>query len=70
MANVLVQESSLSDIADAIRAKNGTNNTYKPAQMAGAIRDIAIGVPLDENSTIEFALGCDAGGVYIVTPDE
>lgn len=43
MANVLVQESSLSAIADAIREKNGTQNTYKPAQMASAIEAISGG---------------------------
>ena len=32
-----------SDIADAIRAKNGTQNTYYPADMAGAISAIPIG---------------------------
>lgn len=37
MSKVLVTESSLEDIADAIRAKNGTENTYKPGQMAAAI---------------------------------
>lgn len=35
--NVLVNEDSLSAIASAIRAKNGTDTTYKPAQMAPAI---------------------------------
>lgn len=43
MANVLVQESSLQDIADAIRAKNGTQNTYKPSQMPEAIEAISGG---------------------------
>lgn len=43
MANVLVQESSLQDIADAIRAKNGSQNTYTPAQMAAAILAISGG---------------------------
>lgn len=43
MANVLVEESSLQDIADAIRTKNGSQNTYKPWQMAGAIEAIPTG---------------------------
>ena len=43
MANVLVQEASLQGIADAIRSKNGTQNTYKPAQMAEAIEAISGG---------------------------
>lgn len=40
MSEVIVTESSLADIADAIRAKNGTQNTYKPGQMAAAIEAI------------------------------
>jgi len=59
MANVLVQESSLQDIADAIRTKNGTQNTYKPAQMAGAIEAIPSGgitptgtINITENGTV------------------
>ena len=43
MANVLVQESSLQAIADAIRAKNRSRNTYTPAEMAPAIRNIPSG---------------------------
>lgn len=37
MAQVLVTEQYLGDIADAIREKNGSQNEYTPAQMAGAI---------------------------------
>ena len=37
MAQVLVTESYLDNIADAIRDKNGSEDTYTPAQMAGAI---------------------------------
>ena len=37
MAQVLVTESHLSDIADAIRNKNGGSTQYKPPQMAAAI---------------------------------
>lgn len=37
MANVLVQDTSLTAIGDAIRAKNGSEDTYKPAEMAEAI---------------------------------
>lgn len=40
MSKVLVTESSLSGIAAAIRTKNGTENTYKPGQMAAAIAAI------------------------------
>lgn len=41
MANKLYEESSVQDIAAAIREKNGTATKYKVAEMAGAIREIA-----------------------------
>ena len=40
MANVVVEEQSLIDIANAIRTQNETTNTYKPSEMANAILDI------------------------------
>ena len=43
MANVLVQDTSLTAIADAIRAKNGSETTYKPGEMAAAISAIPTG---------------------------
>lgn len=43
MANVVVEEQSLIDIASAIRTKNETDNTYKPSEMANAILDITTG---------------------------
>ena len=46
MANVLVESDSLKSIADAIRSKNGTQNKYKPAQMAEAISDIGGIIPV------------------------
>ena len=43
MANVLVNEQSLSDIAAAIREKNGEEATYKPGEMAAAINNLPTG---------------------------
>ena len=40
MANKLYNDTSVKAIADAIRAKNGTTNTYNISEMAGAINDI------------------------------
>ena len=40
MPNVLVNDESLSAIGSAIRDKSGTVDTYKPSEMAQAIRDI------------------------------
>ena len=41
MAKVLVNESSLTGIANAIRGKNGSTTTYKPSEMAAAITAIS-----------------------------
>ena len=40
MSKVLVTESHLEDIADAIRAKNGLETEYRPGDMAAAIAAI------------------------------
>lgn len=50
MANtpVVVLDDTLTNIANAIRGKNGSSNKYKPGQMAGAIDNIpagGIGIP-------------------------
>lgn len=50
MGKVLVNESSLTNIADAIREKNGSSDTYKPAEMGEAIRAIESG-----NNVLEYA---------------
>lgn len=43
MARVFVNDTTLTDIADAIREKNGSTDTYKPSQMGNAVRDIQSG---------------------------
>ena len=43
MANVLVEETSLSNIASAIREKSGDSATYKPGEMAAAISNLPTG---------------------------
>lgn len=43
MANVIISDAHLTDIADAIRSKNGTEDTYKPREMAAAITAIEVG---------------------------
>lgn len=42
MANVLVEENSLTAIANAIRNKNDSNTTYKPSEMDEAINDLVV----------------------------
>lgn len=43
MANVLVNDTSLTAIGNAIREKNGETTLYKPAEMATAIQALATG---------------------------
>ena len=57
---VLVTPDYLEDIADAIRAKNGSSDTYKPGQMAAAIAAIPSGgitptgtINITENGTVD-----------------
>lgn len=60
MANtpVVVLDDTLTDIADAIRGKNGSQDTYKPGEMAAAITDIpsggGVGIPLEVKQTGEI----------------
>lgn len=44
MAKVLVTDTYLTNVANAIREKNGETTTYKPSEMATAITNIATGV--------------------------
>lgn len=62
MANVLVERESLADIADSIRAKNGTQNTYKPGEMAAAIDALPSGGVIP-TGTLEIT----ENGTYDVT---
>lgn len=43
MAKGLIEEQTLTDIANAIRSKNGASTQYKPSEMAGAIENIPTG---------------------------
>lgn len=43
MSKKLYEESSIQDIANAIRGKNGSADTYKVSEMAAAINDISVG---------------------------
>ena len=63
MSKVLVNESSLTGIANAIRGKNGETTTYKPSEMAAAITAISSAA----EPVIE-ALSITANGTY-TAPD-
>ena len=45
MPRGLINPALLTDIADAIRAKNGSSNTYTPAEMAAAIAELSASDP-------------------------
>ena len=66
MANVLVEETSLSNIASAIRGKNGSTAVYKPGEMAAAITNLPTGGGDTEtitfNTDISFLFASDGGG--------
>lgn len=42
MSNVIIDDKRLSDIADAIRALNGSNEQYTPAEMPDAISSLSV----------------------------
>ena len=52
MASVIVTDTHLSDIADAIRGRNGTSNTYTPAEMAAAITSLPSSAELVYSGTV------------------
>lgn len=55
MAKVLVSDTNLSNIADAIRSKNGTTKSYKVAEMATAIGGISVGNGTSEDLSSELS---------------
>lgn len=63
MAKVLTDESNYEDIADAIREKNGSSNTYLPSEMAEAVRDIPTGGAVQSVNGKTGAVVLDASDV-------
>ena len=57
MANVLVEETSLSNIASAIREKSGGSATYKPGEMAAAISNLPTGSGSSDNVELKIGEG-------------
>ena len=58
MSKAIITESLLTDIADAIRSKLGSSDTYTPAEMAAAISQIAstlIAKTITQNGTYDPA---------------
>lgn len=77
MANILVERSSLENIAEAIREKNGTENTYKPSEMPQGVSSVynagyeqgkaeSEGTEwVEDNSTIVYKKSCYGGGAGV-----
>lgn len=65
MAQVLVTESSLQDIADAIREKNGLSTQYKPSEMGAAIQ--ALGGEIKTASGSSTVVSSEGYGHIIVS---
>ena len=62
MANKITNTQHYSDIADAIRAKNGSSDTYMPGEMAQAIEDLPSG---GNEALISLISGTATGTVTI-----
>ena len=61
MSKVLVTESYLTAIGDAIRSKNSSTDRYKPSEMAGAINDITT----QDNTVLNSILDRSISGNYV-----
>ena len=71
MSKVIVTESYLEDIGDAIRSKLGGSDTYKPSEMAGAISQIhgdpvLEALSVTENGTYDPSSGKDGFSQAVV----
>lgn len=64
MSKVLVTESYLTDIGDAIRSKNGSSTKYKPSEMAEAIKSLTGGSGQD-NTVLNSILSRGISGDYV-----
>lgn len=60
MSKVLVTESYLTDIGNAIRSKNGGSTRYKPSEMAAAINNIKV----QDNTAVNGIIGRTISGDY------
>ena len=63
MANVIINDTNLTNIANAIREKNGLTDTYKPSEMAGAILAIETGGGSVEVEPIVLTGNCNSACV-------
>lgn len=66
MADRLIQTKTLTAIADAIRAKNGSSDTYLPSQMASAISNISGGLDIKK---LTATVSADKTSTYTMITD-
>lgn len=66
MADRLIQTETLTAIADAIRAKNGSSDTYLPSQMASAISNISAGLDIKK---LTATVSADTTGTITLLTD-
>lgn len=72
MSKVLITESYLTDIGDAIRYKNSSTTKYKPSEMANAIRNIVGSSGGSSGDSIKFLNFVELKNQYIdtgITPE-
>lgn len=67
MSKVLVSSSNLTNIANAIREKNGSTDTYKPREMAGAILALNISSGA-HGEALRYAYSDNVGRKCSITP--
>ena len=62
----LFEDTNIKAIADAIRAKNGTEETYKPSEMAAAIEAIQAGADWEKTSNLTpaYSVSSVSGASY------
>lgn len=65
MSKVLVTESYLTDIGNAIRSKNNSTDKYKPSEMAGAINGIPTQGKTQDNTVLNSILSRSLAGNYV-----
>ncbi len=65
MAQVVINEASLSDIAQALRSKLGTNETFKPSQMGDGVRRL----PSASSAPVLITKQISANGTYAASGD-
>ena len=65
MGKVIISEENLTNIANAIRAKNGETTTYKPSEMAAAIENLNGSFSDNVNISLQATGGSSSAPIYV-----